>query len=149
MKRWLGHPLFMYAGLSTFFRTFDRKQPHFQVTGESSSYPGSFTVVLNASPYTYLGNRPLQLAPSASLNSALTTVTFPTMPLVPVLRALTGAIVGTGVGGKFVVTEPNRTEFTIESDVPFPYQLDGDYLGEANSLRFRWEPHVIRVVLPS
>src|ERR687898_2817298 len=31
MKRWLGHPLFMWAGLSTWARGYDRKHPHFSM----------------------------------------------------------------------------------------------------------------------
>jgi diacylglycerol kinase family enzyme len=31
---------------------------------------------------------------------------------------------------------------------PFPYQLDGDFLGEVESLRFRWVPEALALVLP-
>jgi diacylglycerol kinase family enzyme len=31
---------------------------------------------------------------------------------------------------------------------PFPYQVDGDYLGEVESLDFRHEPEALRLVLP-
>jgi diacylglycerol kinase family enzyme len=148
IKRWLGHPLFIYAGLKTFFRTYDRKNPHFTVCTDQGSTPGSFTVVLNTNPYTFLGNRPLDLAPAATLNSALSTVTFPRLPLVGVLAALARTLRGGGVRGKAVVTQDGVRALTVESAVPFPYQLDGDYLGETLRLVFRWEPDVVRLVLP-
>ncbi len=31
---------------------------------------------------------------------------------------------------------------------PFPYQVDGDYLGETTELRFRHEPDVMDLVMP-
>jgi len=31
---------------------------------------------------------------------------------------------------------------------PFPYQVDGDYLGEAERLTFRHEPDSLTVVVP-
>jgi diacylglycerol kinase family enzyme len=148
IKRWLGHPLFIYAGLNTFFRTYDRKHPHFTVSTVGRTYPASFTVVLNTNPYTYLGNRPLDLAPAASLESALSTVTFTRMPVLGVLTALGRTLLGGGVRGKAVVTEDGLSALTIESATPFPYQLDGDYLGETLRLVFRWEADAIRLVLP-
>jgi diacylglycerol kinase family enzyme len=112
------------------------------------TYPASFTVVLNTNPYTYLGNRPLDLAPAASLESALSTVTFTRMPVLGVLTALGRTLLGGGVRGKAVVTEDGLSALTIESATPFPYQLDGDYLGETLRLVFRWEADAIRLVLP-
>ncbi len=148
IKRWLGHPLFIYAGLKTFFRTYDRKHPHFTVNTVGRTYPASFTVVLNTNPYTYLSNRPLDLAPAASLESALSTVTFTQMAALGVLAALGRTLLGGGVRGKAVITEDGLSALTIESATPFPYQLDGDYLGETLRLDFRWEPDAIRLVLP-
>ncbi len=148
IKRWLGHPLFIYAGLKTFFRTYDRKHPHFTVNTVGRTYPASFTVVLNTNPYTYLSNRPLDLAPAASLESALSTVTFTRMAALGVLAALGRTLLGGGVRGKAVITEDGLSALTIESATPFPYQLDGDYLGETLRLDFRWEPDAIRLVLP-
>ena len=31
---------------------------------------------------------------------------------------------------------------------PFPYQVDGDYLGETEHLEFRHEPEILRLVMP-
>ena len=148
IKRWLGHPLFIYAGLKTFFRTFDRKRSHFTVNTIGRSYPGSFTVVLNTNPYTFLGNRPLDLAPAATLESSLSTVTFARMKVIGLLAALARTLRGGGIRGKAVVTEDGVPSLTIDSLTPFPYQLDGDYLGETHRLTFRWDPDIVRLVLP-
>ena len=64
LKRWLGHPLFITAGLTTWARGYDRRHPHFRVvTADRVIDDGYFSIVLNTNPYTYLGNRPLDLSP--------------------------------------------------------------------------------------
>jgi diacylglycerol kinase family enzyme len=37
---------------------------------------------------------------------------------------------------------------SVSYDRPFPFQLDGDYLGETTELRFTHEPHAVRLVQP-
>jgi len=37
---------------------------------------------------------------------------------------------------------------TVEGYGPFPYQVDGDYLGEVTSLAFRHEPESLALVIP-
>jgi diacylglycerol kinase family enzyme len=39
-------------------------------------------------------------------------------------------------------------EATVKGFGPFPYQVDGDYLGEVTTLRFRHEPDVLSLVQP-
>ena len=42
------------------------------------------------------------------------------------------------------VTSASRSPTTE----PFPYQVDGDYLGEVNRLDFGYEPDVLTLVVP-
>ena len=37
---------------------------------------------------------------------------------------------------------------SVENDRPFPFQLDGDYLGETNELQFTHVPNAVRLVTP-
>ena len=37
---------------------------------------------------------------------------------------------------------------SVTNDRPFPFQLDGDYLGETTELRFTHEPQAVRLVQP-
>ena len=41
------------------------------------------------------------------------------------------------------------TALTISHDLPFPYQLDGDYLGETRRLEFSHVPDAVRLVRPA
>ncbi len=152
MKRWLGHPLFIYAALRTWMANYDRKEPHFTVTtpgGEHAPVDGYFTVVLNTNPYTYLGNRPLDLSPAATLDRGLVAVTFRTMRVTAILGGLGGALRGGGVKPSATLDlQTDLSELQISHDVGFPYQVDGDYLGETKHLEFRHVPEAVRLVRP-
>ncbi len=151
LKRWAGHPLFIYAGLRT-MSTYDRANPHFELGFDNGDRitDGYFTIVLNTNPYTYLGNRPLDLYPAANLDSGLVVVTFRSMKVRDVLRTLGGALRGGGVKpSKTLDVREDVSKFVVEHHRPFPYQLDGDYLGEVTSLNFEHVPDAIRLVRPN
>jgi diacylglycerol kinase family enzyme len=156
LKRWAGHPLFIYAALKTWMVGYDRRRPHFSVSFPSP--PGSerdrvedgfFTIVLNTNPYTYLGDRALDLSPAATLDRGLVAVTFRTMRATAILRSLAGALRGGGVKRtKYLDEHVDLSCVVIESERPFPYQVDGDYLGETDRLELTHEPDAVNLVRP-
>jgi YegS/Rv2252/BmrU family lipid kinase len=151
LKRWLGHPLFIWAGLTTWLRGYDRKNPHFRVSGDGGPDldNGFFTIVLNTNPYTYLGNRPLDLSPDAGLDRGLVAISFSTMKARAILTSLAGALQGGGVQpADHLDIRTDVEHLTIENDTPFPYQLDGDALGETTKLDFVHVPEAVRLVFP-
>lgn len=155
LKRWLGHPLFIYAALRTWLVGYDRTAPHFTVhIDQPVADPvddGYFTVVLNTNPYTYLGNRPLDLSPAATLDRGLVVVTFRTMRAGAILGSLAGALRGGGVRASehlAVHTEVAALSVLAAGEAAFPYQVDGDYLGETRSLEFVHVPQAVRLVRP-
>lgn len=151
LKRWLGHPLFISAAIGTWWTGYDRRRPHFRLTTDDdrSMKDGYFTVVLNTDPYTYLGNRPLDLSPAATFDRPLVAVTFRTLDLLPIVRGVASALRGTGVAdGHRLVEWTDVRRLTVEHDRPFPYQVDGDYLGETRRLMFEHVPDAVRLVFP-
>jgi diacylglycerol kinase family enzyme len=40
------------------------------------------------------------------------------------------------------------TEFEVTATRPFPWQVDGDYVGMTNSIEFSFEPDVLDLVVP-
>jgi diacylglycerol kinase family enzyme len=152
LKRWLGHPLFISAGLTTWMRGYDRHEPHFSLdAGEGRRIEdGYFSIVLNTNPYTYLGNRPLDLSPAATLDRALVVVTFRTLRVLPILRGLGAALKGGGVAtSEHLVEWRDVDEMVVEHDRPFPYQVDGDHLGDATRLEFGHAPNAVQLVFPA
>ncbi|MEY4176271.1 MAG: hypothetical protein RI900_3436, partial [Actinomycetota bacterium] len=130
---------------------YDRAAPHFTVHSDGhDDVPGFFTVVLNTNPYTYLGNRPLDLSPAATLDRGLVAITFRSMKISAILGGLGGALRGGGVKASSTLdVQTDLRALTIEHAGPFPYQLDGDYLGETRQLEFTHEPEAVRLVRPS
>ena len=150
-KRWAGHPLFIYATVTTWLRRANRRRPPMRVldAGGRTLAEGLFTVVLNADPYTYLGGRSFDLAPGLGLDEPLTAVTLSNLSvhrMLPIaLRALGEGDVR-GMPG--VSVHEGMRDLTVAADPPVGYQADGDYLGSAPRLRIRWAPEILRLVLP-
>jgi diacylglycerol kinase family enzyme len=151
LKRYAGHPLFIYAALTTWMRHYDRSRPRFVVRiGDEVVDDGYFTIVLNTNPYTYLGNRPLAIAPDAGLEQPLVSITIRSLDFAKVLPVIASAILSpTRIQrSRWVSYRKGVTEMTVTGHGPFPYQVDGDFLGDATSLTLKHEPEVLRLVLP-
>jgi diacylglycerol kinase family enzyme len=149
LKRYFGHPLFVMAALKTFFADFDRKRPHFSLTFNDGKRveEGFFSVVMNTNPYTYLGKRPLDLVPSTTLSSGLSVVTFKTMKPLHILRTLGSALRGGGIEQRpWLDIHTNVSRVTFNDARAFPYQLDGDYLGEVREIVCEHVPNALRLV---
>jgi diacylglycerol kinase family enzyme len=150
LKRWLGHPLFVGAALQTWAFGYSRKEPHFSVNiGEDAPVRGYFTIVMNTNPYTFLGNKPLNLSPQTTLDNGLSVVTFTSLSAAGLLGSLGKALMRGGIeNGKRVTIHEQVKALSVTDDRPFPYQLDGDYLGETTDLRFTHVPEAVRLVMP-
>jgi diacylglycerol kinase family enzyme len=152
LKRYASHPLFAYCALTTWFRHYDRSRPRLALhfadgTVVDDSY---FSVVFNTNPYTYVGTRPFNAAPDATLHRGLAALSFRTLDAVPFL-GLAGSALFTGEHlrrSRHTDYRHDLTGLSARGHGPFPYQVDGDHLGEATDLEFRWEPQVLDLVLP-
>ncbi|MFM8868132.1 MAG: diacylglycerol/lipid kinase family protein [Ilumatobacteraceae bacterium] len=149
-KRFIGQPLFAWSALRQWFMLYDRKYPHFTLDVDGRKIPnGYFTVVLNTNPYTYVGKYPINLSAAAALEKKLVVVTFRKMTSPLMLRTLYRALRTDGVAatsGIDIATDVERVK--IEFPAPFPYQLDGDYLGDTTSLEITHCPGVLKLVRP-
>jgi diacylglycerol kinase family enzyme len=151
LKRWAGHPLFVAAALRTWFRGYDHRRPRLAIgTDTGVEVPDArFAIVLNTSPYTFLGNRPLNLAPKATLDSPLSLVAFRSLRASMLLPAL-GKVV---MGGRLpkrraIVAADGLDKIRLEAYGSVPYQIDGDFLGEADTFDLHHEPRALRLVVP-
>ncbi|MET0903734.1 MAG: diacylglycerol kinase family protein [Acidimicrobiales bacterium] len=152
LKRYAGHPLFVYAGFDTWIRHYDRTRPRFSVRFADGSVvdDGYLSICLNTNPYTYLGNRPLNLAQEATLDRGLATVTVRTLDFAKTMRII-GSALGNGKhlrSSRWTDHRTDITQVTVTGYGPFPYQVDGDYLGEADLLELSHEPDVLDLVMP-
>jgi diacylglycerol kinase family enzyme len=157
LKRYLGHAYFTYAAFDTWARHYDRRHPHFAVEVERRDgqkvaiEDGYFAICLKTNPYTFLGERPFDVAPGTGLDTPLSVVVLRSLSALTMVGLTLAALRG---GDAF----SRRRKVTLVDDVvaavihpyaPVPYQVDGDHLGDTDDLSFRWEPDHLRLIVPT
>ncbi len=138
------------ATVLTWAKGEERRRPAFSVrAGETFIDDGYFSVCLNTDPYTFLGRRPLHLAPGTSLSTPLSLVTFQSLGLGTLLPMLVRAMgQGTKPGRRNVPAVTGLMSATIKGYRPVPYQLDGDFVGEADQIELGWAADALSLVVP-
>ncbi len=162
LKRWFGHPLFAFSGVRTFVRGFDRKHPALVVEipsqkGTSASgstistrIDGYFAVAMKLDPYSFVGPKPISFAPAATTTSPLSVVVLKSLGVVPVVRALSIAVRGGDITKVSSVERFDGLErLTVRGHRPFPWQMDGDHLGDTVVLDYTYELDCLSVLLPT
>ena len=152
LKRFAGHPWFAWSALATWLRHYDHRAPRFAVhLGDGRVIDDGFLALcLNTDPYTYFGPRALSVAPLATLNRPLSILTLRSLrfrvALGLVLRAMRG---GTAPArSRWVVLADDEESVTISGYGPVPHQVDGEYLGLAETFEVRHHPTALHLVVP-
>ncbi len=150
LKRIIGQPLFALSALQAWFRSYDRKYPHFSVEVDGKKIPnGYFTVVLNSNPYTYVGKMAVNLSTAASLDKKLVAVTFRKLTTPLMVRTIIQSVRQDQINASpGIDVRTDVEDVKINFSAPFPYQLDGDYLGEQTSLHIEHCPDALPLVKP-
>lgn len=150
LKARLGEYYYTWVGVSTFNRRYLVRPPRMEVSWDGETREGVTTIIQNAAPYTYFGNRPIEIAEAATLDSGdLSGVVLKrASPLeVPTIiwRALSkrarvakhGQVHSFGAVGELTVRSADER--------PLPLQVDGDYIGEVHEAEFSVVPGGILV----
>ncbi len=117
---------------------------------------GGLVICLNTGPYTYLGTRPLDLLPGhrvlgGGASNGLGVVVFERISLPSLLAVTLSALRGSRqplLRSSRVRSERAVEAIELVARRPLPYQVDGDYLGEAERIVVRCVPDALRLVLP-
>ncbi|MFE7135494.1 diacylglycerol/lipid kinase family protein [Streptomyces sp. NPDC057638] len=110
----------------------------------------ALSIICNTSPWTYLGNRAIYAAPHASFDSGLDVLGLARLSTPAITRYATQLLTSSperGPRGKHAVTLHDLDEFTLNSKVPLPFQMDGDHLGLRTSVTFTGVRHALRVIV--
>jgi diacylglycerol kinase family enzyme len=150
-KQLYGDRAYVAAGLRALLVGYDREHPHLTVhlPGGRPPLRGFFTLVGNGDPFTYLGRRPLRPTPEATWDGGLDLLVGTTMATRALVRAVGGMIAPhpkTGYPGLPVLHDLDG--FSLESDIPLPFQLDGEYVGDRTSVTFSCRRAALAVVAP-
>ncbi|MFC5146334.1 diacylglycerol/lipid kinase family protein [Streptomyces aureoversilis] len=108
------------------------------------------SIICNTAPWTYLNNRPVYASPQASFDTALDVLGFTRLSTAAAGRYVTQLLTSTperGPRGKHTVSLHDQTQFTLHSQVPLPFQMDGDHLGVRSSVTFTGVRRALRVIV--
>jgi diacylglycerol kinase family enzyme len=143
--------LYLRMALRQFYRLTDRRHPSvtLEQPGGDRDGPLFWCTVSNTSPWTYLGRRPVTTNPQASFDSGLDVFGVRTLSTASTLRALRQMLSKRDEPprGRGVMARHDLAELTLEADRPVAFQIDGEYVGERERVRFRAVPHAIRIVM--
>jgi diacylglycerol kinase family enzyme len=141
--------LYVREATKAFFLGRGRRHPamRLQIPGSPPSRDLFLCLVSNVSPWTYLGDRPVNPSPEASFDSGLDVFAMgrvgPLRMISTLGRALTD---GAAPRGRRVFRWHDVDQLTLTADRPLGWQVDGDHLGQASALRIRHVPAALRVV---
>jgi diacylglycerol kinase family enzyme len=128
----------------------DRRRPALtlRVPGQSPVHSLFMGVVTNSSPWTYVGSHPVHLA-RADFSSGLDLFALRRLRTLTSLAALGHMLQSSNEdlpAGRDVVSASALSELAFEADRPIAYHIDGEYLGETESVTFRFVSDALCVI---
>ena len=141
--------LYMRSALGEYLFDAIRQDPGLTIAvpGEPDEVGLANVIVQNAAPWTFLGDRPVHASPDASFDSGLDLLALrvfrPPSTLQTVGRMLS---LQRDQYGKRVMLRHDLAEFMVTCSEPQPFQLDGDYLGEREKVKFTSVAEALRVI---
>jgi diacylglycerol kinase family enzyme len=141
--------LFAWAIMRRFMRT-DRRTP--VLTLERDGQPATpdlfMTAITNRSPWTYVRGRAVLPVPNPDFNSGLDVLALRKLRATTILSAVGQMLLirRRSPRGRNVLTVTGLESLTVRSERPVAFQVDGDYLGQTEAVKFQFVPHALRVV---
>jgi len=157
LKRRASHPLFVTAAFATWFRHFDRHTPGFdlEIVGNGERIERVFfAIVSKTTPYTFLGHRPIHVAPEAGLDRPLALTAFTVIdPLTLIGGAASAMLSGRWLRERPGVVHRHDVEaLRVVARATHPdgvaWQVDGDDLGDTAALDIAHEAECLSLVIP-
>jgi diacylglycerol kinase family enzyme len=142
--------LYLRMILRQFYRVTDRRHPALMLErdGHPPLGPLFLGIVSNTAPWTYLGRRPVYTNRQAAFECGLDVLALRSLGTVTMLRTASQALSATRpTHGRTVLTLHDEAELTLRSARPMAFQVDGEYVGEYESVRFQSVPDALRVVV--
>jgi diacylglycerol kinase family enzyme len=146
----VSHLRYVRAAIAQFYLHTDRRQPALTLERPGlDPVSGLYLAIIsNTTPWTFLHERPVTPSPEASFETGLDLFAMRRMRTVTVVRHLSQLLRRRGrPHGKHLYREHDLAGFTLRSDRPLGFQVDGDYLGEREQVTFVAVPNALRVVI--
>jgi diacylglycerol kinase family enzyme len=151
LKARFGEWYYTWTGVRTFTRRYLLHPPRLEAQVGEETIGGVTVIVQNATPYTYFGNRPVEMAEGATLHSGdLAGVVLdrarPTDIPTIITRALARHLRLSRHRHVHPFSGARELRVVSRDERPLPLQVDGDYIGEADEAVFGVTPNGIAVV---
>jgi diacylglycerol kinase family enzyme len=142
--------LYVRTALRQYYRHTDRRHPELTVVAADGTQidPVALAIISNTTPWSYAGQRPISPTPAASFDTGLDAFMLRRLRTISTLNAMRQMArrAGRPLTGKYVVSLHDQAEITVRSRKPVALQVDGDYVGDAESVTFRSVPSALRVI---
>ncbi|MFD9942311.1 diacylglycerol/lipid kinase family protein [Nonomuraea sp. NPDC059023] len=129
----------------------DKRTPAMTLTGPGipSAHGIFMAIISNTSPWTYVGTHPVTPTPWASFETGLDLLGLQRLGLPTMLPLIRKILTESDrlPSGRHLVQLHDEAEFTLTAERPVAFQLDGDYLGERESITFRATPNALQVLV--
>lgn len=140
---------YLMTTLRAYFAGTDRKEPAITLVrpGEDDLDHVFVCIVVNAAPWTFLGDLPVNPCPLASFDDDLDVFAVRDLRVLPSLRWTRRLLMASKAGSaKGLFVGHDIAEFTLRAIRPTPVQLDGEGLGELEELHLRSVPNALRII---
>jgi diacylglycerol kinase family enzyme len=141
--------LYVRTTVRQFTMVTNRREP--ALTLERDGQPAMdglfFGIVSNASPWTYLGQRPVRASPRAGFDTGLDLFAMRKLGTLRVLNAVRQMLGDGGPAGRHVVSLHDQDALTFRAVRPVAFQVDGEYVGEREHVMLRSIPNALRVLV--
>ncbi len=151
LKARLGEWYYTWTGIRTFNRRYLFRPPRLETTIGDEVVRGVTTIVQNAAPYTYFGDRPVHMGEGAALSSGdLSGVVLRRASPIDIPTIIWRALSKRARLARHRRVHPFSSvrELHVRSldERPLPLQVDGDYIGEGSEAMISVRPGGIMVV---
>lgn len=142
--------LYIGTALRHYYRDAGRRHSGLAVTAADGTRigPVGLALISNTTPWSYAGQHPVSPTPAAAFETGLDAFMLRRLRTISTLNALRQMLRRSGqpVTGKHVVSLHDQSEITVRAGQPVALQVDGDYVGDAESVTFRSVPGALRVI---
>jgi diacylglycerol kinase family enzyme len=142
--------LFLRTMVRTYYRSTDRRRPALTMErdGEPPVSDLFMTIITNRSPWTYLNSRAVLPVPRPDFSSGLDVLALRRIRLMRIVSAVGQMLYirSRPPRGRDLLAVLGSETLTVRSSRPIAFQVDGEYLGETETVKFQFVPHSLRVV---
>lgn len=153
LKRTFGQNWYLGSAATTYINHYMMRRPRLHIEANGLATDGIVAVAQNGRPFTYFGEREIDLSPSAGLETGTLSLTvlergnpFDFAPIVTRLLSQKLAV----ADNRHIKVAAEFEQATVrprkEGGPRIPLQVDGDYVGEFDEVLFKVLPAALSVV---